>query len=162
LTARPEPRSACNVGIHNNDIAIFHGGYSKSKNPTTKGEASFTTTLGCRILEPILQGKPPTWERLSLRAKGPQNRAGTASATYKGRMLVFGGVVDEEQANHRVASIFYNDLFAFDMERRKWFPVSAEPLSTEKQQELPTRGIGDDEKQKLGRGRGGRRNDCCR
>lgn len=126
LTARPEPRSACNVGILN-DAAIFQGGYSKLKNPTTKGEAKVHNDAWMLHLKPILQGKPPTWERLSLRAKGPQNRAGTASTTYKGRMLVFGGVVDEEQAHHKVASVFYNDLFAFDMERRKWFPIRSKP-----------------------------------
>ena len=130
LAARPEPRSACNVGILN-DSAIFQGGYSKLKNPTTKGEAKVHNDAWILHLKPILQGKPPTWERLSLRAKGPQNRAGTVSTTYKGRMLVFGGVVDEEQAHHKVASVFYNDLFAFDMERRKWFPIRSKPVQVE-------------------------------
>jgi hypothetical protein len=38
-------------------------------------------------------------------------------------MLVFGGVVDYEQHHHKVDSIFYNDLTALDIERRKWFAL---------------------------------------
>ena len=43
--------------------------------------------------------------------------------TYKDRLLVFGGVRDTEQLHHKVDSIFYNDLLALDVERRKWFPL---------------------------------------
>jgi hypothetical protein len=38
-------------------------------------------------------------------------------------MLVFGGVVDQEQHHHRMDSVFYNDLMALDIERRKWLPL---------------------------------------
>lgn len=126
LASRPEARSACNVGLKG-DTAVIHGGYSKLKNPTTKAEAKVHTDAWLLHLKPILQGKPPTWERLSNRHKGsssnPSNRSGTASVTYKDRMLLFGGVVDTEEHHHRVESVFYNELHAFDMERRTWFPV---------------------------------------
>jgi N-acetylneuraminic acid mutarotase len=126
LASRPEARSACNVGLKG-DVALIQGGYSKLKNPTTKAESKVHSDAWLLHLKPLLQGKPPTWERLSNRHKGsssnPTNRSGTASVTYKDRMLVFGGVVDTEQHHHRVDSVFYNELHAFDMERRTWFPV---------------------------------------
>lgn len=50
-------------------------------------------------------------------------RAGTSCISYKNRMLVFGGVVDQELHHHKVDSIFYNDLMAMDIDRRKWFPL---------------------------------------
>jgi len=127
LASRPEARSACNIGIFG-DTAIIQGGYSKLKNPTTKSEAKVHTDAWMLHLKPILQNKPPTWERLSIKNKSaasPMNRSGTASVTHKNRMLVFGGVVDDEQLNHKVESVFFNDLFALDFERRKWFPVRA-------------------------------------
>lgn len=128
LASRPEPRSAVNVGLKG-DAALIHGGYSKLKNPTTtSGESKVHTDAWLLHLKPILQGKPPTWERVSSRQKGssamnPSNRSGTASVTYKDRMLVFGGVVDAEGHHHRVDSVFYNELHAHDLERRMWFPV---------------------------------------
>ena len=127
LATRPEARSACNFGICG-DTAIIQGGYSKLKNPTTKSEAKVHADAWMLHLKPILQNKPPTWERLSIKNKtaaSPMARSGTASITYKNRMLVFGGVVDEEQLHHKVESVFFNDLFAFDFERRKWFPLRA-------------------------------------
>jgi Domain of unknown function (DUF4110)/Galactose oxidase, central domain len=159
LSSRPEPRSACHIGILP-DGAILHGGYSKLKasstHTTTTSHTTTTASTSVREakvhhdawmlhLKPLLQGKPPTWERLSLRGaartnaslmdhknvtkEGP-NRAGSASTTYKGKlMLVFGGVVDEEQANHQLSSVFYNDLFALDMENSKWFPIRPKPNS---------------------------------
>jgi len=129
LANRPEARSACNISVFG-DLAIIHGGFSKLKNPTTKAESKVHTDTWALHLKPILQGKPPTWERMSVRdKKGPTGRSGTASISYKNRMLVFGGVVDEEQHHHLVDSIFYNDLHAFDNERRKWFPLSIRPQS---------------------------------
>ena len=125
LASRPEARSACNIGI-SGDVALIQGGYSKLKNPTTKSEAKVHNDAWMLHLKPILQNKPPTWERLSVKnrsAASPMARSGTASVTYKNRMLVFGGVVDEEQLHHKVESVFFNDLFAFDLERRKWFPL---------------------------------------
>ena len=128
LTSRPEERSACNVGVFA-DCAIIHGGYSKLRNPTAKAESKTHNDAWILHLEPILQGQPPTWERLSPRGKSqsPQNRSGTSSVTYKNRMLVFGGVTDEEELHHKVSSVFYNDLSSFDIERQKWFPFRVLP-----------------------------------
>ena len=73
-------------------------------------------------LKGIPTGKVPTWERMSRRGEYPSIRSGTGCvATYKNRMLVFGGVLDEEGYHHAVDSVFYDDLFALDMERRRWF-----------------------------------------
>ena len=44
-------------------------------------------------------------------------------------MLVFGGVADDEQEHHKLKSIFYDDLFAFDMDRRRWFKMGLKKSS---------------------------------
>ena len=37
---------------------------------------------------------------------------------YKNKAIVFGGVYDEEGPHHSLQSVFYNDMYAFDMERK--------------------------------------------
>jgi len=53
----------------------------------------------------------------------PSARSGTACATWKNRLLVYGGVQDDEGDNHRMQSVFYDDLFSFDTERKRWFKL---------------------------------------
>ena len=54
-----------------------------------------------------------------------------SSVSYKNRMLVFGGVVDREEHHHKVESVFYNDMMAMDIERRKWFPLRINKVGTD-------------------------------
>jgi N-acetylneuraminic acid mutarotase len=149
LTAKPEPRSACNIALYGTDKLIVHGGFSKLKAATANkssesasssaSETKVHTDAWVLHLAPILQQKPPTWERwisstkLSSNSQHQQNnaiarstpngRAGTSSVSYKDRMLTFGGVRDHEQHHHRVDSVFYSDLMVLDIDRRKWFPL---------------------------------------
>lgn len=128
LAAKPEPRSACNIASFGTDKVIIHGGFSKMKSVNSSSETKVHSDAWVLHLAPLLQQKPPTWERWMSSSKGisnstPSGRAGTSSIGYKGRMLVFGGVVDSEQQHHKVDSVFYNSLMALDIERRKWFPL---------------------------------------
>lgn len=128
LAAKPEARSACNIASFGSDKLIIHGGFSKLKVTGNTSETKVHSDSWVLNLNPILQEKPPTWERWMSSTKGtspknPNGRAGTASISYKSRMLVFGGVVDSEQYHHKVDSVFYNDLMAMDIDRRKWFPL---------------------------------------
>ena len=66
---------------------------------------------------------PPSWERITRKGEFPSQRAGLSSVLHKNRLLVFGGVLDSEGDHHKMESVFYDDLFALDMERRRWFAV---------------------------------------
>ncbi|EEC43416.1 predicted protein [Phaeodactylum tricornutum CCAP 1055/1] len=134
LTARPEPRSACNAAVIG-DQMIVHGGFSKLSKKEETSETKTHSDAWVLQLKPLLTGQPPIWERLLsstqrglVAAKNPNNRAGTASVAYKSRLLAYGGVVDQESHNHKIQSIFYNDLFALDVARRKWFPVHVKKM----------------------------------
>jgi hypothetical protein len=37
--------------------------------------------------------------------------------------LFFGGVFDDEGPNHCMTSCFYNEMYAFDMSRKKWYQL---------------------------------------
>lgn len=145
LTSRPEPRSACNSAVID-DRLIIHGGFSKLSKAILKlqpgeeevSETQTHTDAWALQLKPLLSDQPPTWERIvSSTARksstgGLEGRAGMASAAYKSRVLAFGGVVDQEKLNHQMKSVFFNNLFSLDVERRKWFPFSVKSLDAEK------------------------------
>jgi len=127
LATTPPERSAFNFGILGGaDVAYLSGGYSKLKNPApgSKAEGRVFTDCWALHLKGLESGKTPTWERLSRKGEYPSQRSGTACGVWKNKMLVYGGVEDEETENHRVKSVFFDDLFAFDMDRKRWFRLN--------------------------------------
>ena len=127
LATLPSERSAFNFGIfQGTDVAFVSGGFSKIKNPApgTKAEGMTYTDCWALHLKNLESGKIPTWEKISRKGEYPSQRSGTSCTAWKSKLLVFGGVQDEETHNHKVRSVFYDDLFAFDMERRRWFKLN--------------------------------------
>lgn len=127
LASIPPERSAFNFGIFTGtDVAFVSGGFTKVKNPTpgTKAEGITYTDTWALHLKNLESGKVPSWERLSRKGEYPSQRSGTGCALWKNKMLIFGGVQDEETDNHKVNSVFYDDLFALDMDRRRWFKLN--------------------------------------
>eukprot|EP00547_Thalassionema_nitzschioides_P009617 CAMPEP_0194228520 /NCGR_PEP_ID=MMETSP0156-20130528/43415_1 /TAXON_ID=33649 /ORGANISM="Thalassionema nitzschioides, Strain L26-B" /LENGTH=693 /DNA_ID=CAMNT_0038961037 /DNA_START=26 /DNA_END=2108 /DNA_ORIENTATION=+ len=149
LGNRPEPRSACNISLMNDDTVVLHGGFSKLLN-TSPGSTSSSketkvhTDIWLLHLKPILQNKPPAWEKILSSSKissssgsrddtnnnNPNGRSACASCTYKNQMIVFGGVLDAELLHHKVDSVFFNDIFGLQVQQQthkpKWFPIRAQ------------------------------------
>jgi Domain of unknown function (DUF4110)/Galactose oxidase, central domain len=121
---------------------LIHGGFTKllrnrsqqdaGGNPVPASETKVLTDAWILHLQPLLSDKPPTWERWT--SSGASNmtssgltttsaRSGVGSVSYNGNMLLFGGVVDEELHNHKLNSIFYNDLNMFLVDNRKFVPI---------------------------------------
>ena len=126
LVSRPPPRSAFVFGLATQgggDVAFVSGGYSKLVNPApgTKAEGIIYGDTWALQLRPILEGKSPTWDRISKKGEYPSARSGMSCAIWNKKMVVFGGVQDEETEHHKVTSVFYDDLFGLDLERRRWF-----------------------------------------
>ena len=134
LATIPPERSAFNFGMTNgSDIAYLSGGYSKLKNPAPGTKAEGRVFSDCWSLN--LKGLPektPTWEKISRKGEYPSQRSGTACSVWKNKLLVFGGVEDEETDNHRVNSVFFDDLFAFDMDRKRWFKLNLKKKAGER------------------------------
>lgn len=135
LASIPPERSAFNFALFaaNTDVAYVSGGYSKLKNPApgSKAEGRVFNDCWALHLKGIENGKNPTWEKLTRKGEYPSQRSGTACTIWKNKMLVFGGVEDEENENHKINSVFFDDLFAFDMERRRWFRLNLKKKSSE-------------------------------
>ncbi|KAK0673251.1 hypothetical protein QBC41DRAFT_370410, partial [Cercophora samala] len=72
------------------------------------------------------QGALPVvrWERRKKPANAPNPpRTGAAMAFHKGRGIMFGGVYDHEETEEDVGSDFFNQLFAWNIERNRFFPL---------------------------------------
>lgn len=83
-----------------------------------------------RITQPAADAPaktPPVvrWERRKKPANTPNpSRAGTTMAFHKGRGVLFGGVHDVEQSEEGMDSEFFNQLFAWNVERNRFFPLA--------------------------------------
>ncbi|KAH9129334.1 hypothetical protein AeMF1_000620 [Aphanomyces euteiches] len=120
--ATPAPRSGCQLAVMASTDTIFmYGGYAKVKNVDEKAEGKVYTDIWALHMAPIIKNQDPTWERLSRKGHPPTPRSGATMTVYKNRAILFGGVFDEEGRRHELKSVFYNDMFAYDMERKRWY-----------------------------------------
>ena len=74
-----------------------------------------------------LPNSPPNirWERRKKPANAPNPpRAGITMAYHKGRGIMFGGVHDVEESEEGIDSEFFNHLFAWNIERNRFFQLT--------------------------------------
>jgi hypothetical protein len=144
LARLPPARSACTMAVCTapTDALFVYGGYSKLKNSNATGgnKSEGITHVDCWMLPlkplldankngPLSGASPPSWERISRKGEYPSQRAGASAVLYKNKLLLFGGVLDSEGDHHKMESVFYDDLFALDMERRRWFAMRLKKAS---------------------------------
>lgn len=64
------------------------------------------------------------WERRKRPANPPNPaRAGATMASHKGRGILFGGVHDVEESEEGIESEFFNTLYAWNVERNRYFQL---------------------------------------
>jgi len=143
-TQKPDPRSSFSFHPHEAG-AVLYGGYSRVKTNTPVGkqmkggsQASKSVlkpvihqdTWFLRISQPSLDGPsntPPSvrWERRKKPANAPNPpRAGATQTYHKGRGIMFGGVHDVEESEEGIDSEFFDQLFALNLERNRFFPLT--------------------------------------
>ncbi|KAJ4296000.1 Kelch repeat-containing protein 3 [Collariella sp. IMI 366227] len=66
---------------------------------------------------------PPPRRKKPANAPNP-TRAGTTMAFHKGRGILFGGVHDVQESEEGIESEFFNALFAWNVERNRFFPLA--------------------------------------
>ena len=142
---KPDPRSSfsflpCKAG------AILYGGYSRVKPDSAVGKqvkgGSQTSKSGSKhvvhqdswvlkITQPspsdAIQMQTPIvrWERRKKPANPPSpSRAGATQAHHKGRGILFGGVHDVEESEEGIESEFFDGLFAFNLDRNRFFQLT--------------------------------------
>ena len=115
------------------DCVYIYGGYSREKALGQKLEAKThedmwmlslrgvlgVATAGATSSRSSLDVKKAVWQKVSRKGSPPSTRSGAVMTLYKNKGLLFGGVFDDDGPRHSMVSTFYNDMFAFDMERRR-------------------------------------------
>ncbi|KAH8676633.1 hypothetical protein BGZ60DRAFT_526069 [Tricladium varicosporioides] len=162
-TQKPDARSSFSFLPHEGG-AVLYGGYSRVKVTVTGKQMKGGGQAQRNVLKPMVHqdcfflritqsasdsptNNPPTvrWERRKKPANAPNPpRAGATMAYHKGRGIMFGGVHDVEESEEGIDSEFFNKLFAWNIERNRYFPLSLRKPRT-------------NQKKVQGDGRGGRR-----
>lgn len=138
---KPDPRSSFSFLPHEAG-AVLYGGYSRVKGTVGSGKQKggpqrvtlkpmvHQDTWLLRITQPESDAPlntPPSlrWERRKKPANSPSPpRAGSTMAYHKGRGIMFGGVHDVELSEEGIDSEFFDNLFAWNTDRNRFFPLS--------------------------------------
>uniref|UniRef100_A0ACD5UQU4 Uncharacterized protein n=1 Tax=Avena sativa TaxID=4498 RepID=A0ACD5UQU4_AVESA len=114
----PSPRSGFQLLVYQDQIYMY-GGYfkevSSDKNASEKG----TVHADMWSLD------PRTWEWNKVKKTGmpPGPRAGFSMCVHKKRAVLFGGVVDMEVEADVLMSMFMNELYGFQLDNHRWYPL---------------------------------------
>jgi hypothetical protein len=140
---KPEARSSFSFLPHESGAVLF-GGYSRVKATLTGKQTKGGGQSQRNVLKPMVHQDcyylritsaptdsplttPPAvrWERRKRPANLPNPpRAGATMAYHRGRGILFGGVHDVEESEEGISSEFFNGLFAWNIERNRYFPLS--------------------------------------
>jgi N-acetylneuraminic acid mutarotase len=141
-SGKPDARSSFSFLPHESG-AVLYGGYSRVKATASAGGKQgkggsrvvlkpmiHQDTWFLRITPPSADAPSNTlptvrWERRKRPANVPNpSRAGATMCPHKGRGIMFGGVHDVEESEEGMESEFCNDLFAWNVDRNRYFPLA--------------------------------------
>ncbi|XP_068666288.1 uncharacterized protein [Aristolochia californica] len=114
----PCGRSGFQLFVFQDEIFLY-GGYSKEvladKNSSEKGI----------VHSDMWSLDPRTWEWNKVKKSGmpPGPRAGFSMCVHKRRAVLFGGVVDMEVEGDVLMSLFLNELYGYQLDNRRWYPL---------------------------------------
>jgi hypothetical protein len=141
---KPDARSSFSLLPHESGTVLY-GGYSRVKATTAVSKATkggrpsskvtmkpviHQDTWFLRITPPAADSPantPPTvrFERRKRPVNAPNPpRAGATQAYHKGRGICFGGVHDVELSEEGIDSEFFDKLFAYNVDRNRFFQLS--------------------------------------
>lgn len=115
----PSPRSGFQLFVYQDEIFLY-GGYSKevSSDKNNQSEKGI-------VHADMWSLDPRNWEWNKVKKSGmpPSARAGFSMCLHKKRALLFGGVVDMEMEGDVMMSLFLNELYGFQIDTRRWYPL---------------------------------------
>ena len=156
---KPDARSSFTFLPHEQG-AVMYGGYSRVKATVTGKQTKGGGQAQRNVLKPMVHqdswflritppaadappNTPPAvrWERRKKPANAPNPpRAGATMAYHQGRGIQFGGVHDVEESEEGIDSEFFNTLFAWNIERNRYFPLTLRKPRNVKKAKGPERG----------------------
>ncbi|GLU18494.1 hypothetical protein SLE2022_347910 [Rubroshorea leprosula] len=114
----PSARSGFQFFVYQDQIFLY-GGYSKEVSSDKNGSEKGIVHSDMWSLD------PRTWEWNKVKKNGmpPGPRAGFSLCVHKKRALLFGGVVDMEMEGDVMMSLFLNELYGFQLDNYRWYPL---------------------------------------
>ncbi|KAK6920577.1 protein of unknown function DUF4110 [Dillenia turbinata] len=115
----PSGRSGFQFFVFQDEIFMY-GGYSKE----VSSDKNSSSEKGI-VHADMWSLDPKTWEWNKVKKSGmpPGPRAGFSMCIHKKRALLFGGVVDMEVEGDDMMSMFLNELYGFQLDTRRWYPI---------------------------------------
>ncbi|XP_021808459.1 kelch domain-containing protein 4 isoform X1 [Prunus avium] len=114
----PSARSGFQFFVYQDEIFLY-GGYSKEVSSDKTGSEKGVVHSDLWSLD------PRTWEWNKVKKSGmpPGPRAGFSMCVHKKRALFFGGVVDMEVGGDVMMSLFLDELYGFQLDNHRWYPL---------------------------------------
>ncbi|KAK8537686.1 hypothetical protein V6N12_043837 [Hibiscus sabdariffa] len=126
----PSARSGFQFFVYQDQIYLY-GGYYKE----VSSDKSSSSEKGI-VHADMWSLDPKTWEWNKVKKSGmpPSARAGFSMCVHKKRAMLFGGVVDMEMQGGRgvvdmemqgdvMMSLFLNELYGFQLDNHRWYPL---------------------------------------
>eukprot|EP00916_Digyalum_oweni_P024238 GHVL01040070.1.p1 GENE.GHVL01040070.1~~GHVL01040070.1.p1 ORF type:complete len:571 (+),score=143.38 GHVL01040070.1:79-1791(+) len=136
----PCPRSGHQITVFENNLFIY-GGYAKVKDNGKRAEGKNLGDLWRLCLDQTIKICEGTegriaegriaWEKVSSKGSPPTTRSGASMAVHKNLWVLFGGVHDQDDGALKLSSVFYNDLYAFDLNRYRWYSLNETVMETD-------------------------------
>ncbi|KAI4326758.1 hypothetical protein MLD38_032037 [Melastoma candidum] len=114
----PSARSGFQLFVYLDEIFLY-GGYFKEVSADKEGSEKGIIHSDFWSLD------PRTWEWNKVKKSGmpPGPRAGFSMCVHKKKALLFGGVVDMELKGDVLMSLFLNELYGFQLDNHRWYPM---------------------------------------
>ncbi|KAL3684696.1 hypothetical protein R1sor_002718 [Riccia sorocarpa] len=115
----PSARSAFQFAVTGDEVFMY-GGYFKDHQSTDKEVSEKGVVLADMW---CLDPRTFEWNKVKKIGLPPGPRAGFSLCVHKKRAVFFGGVVDSEETGDLIRSVFLNDMYGFQMDNRRWYPM---------------------------------------
>ncbi|PPS04074.1 hypothetical protein GOBAR_AA16591 [Gossypium barbadense] len=116
----PSARSGFQFFVYQDQIYLY-GGYYKEVS-SDKNSSALEKGI---VHADMWSLDPKTWEWNKVKKSGmpPSARAGFSMCVHKKRAMLFGGVVDMEMEGDVMMSLFLNELYGFQLDNHRWYPL---------------------------------------
>lgn len=136
----PSPRGGCQLALHAETSTVYViGGYSVKH--STKSNVVGSKSKGKKEVDDddekgivhddiwALDLIKWSWQKVKKEGMAPTPRTsfGLAVQQSKGKAIIFGGVFDQEGQGDKMYSELFNEAYQFNMNSRRWFPVTVKP-----------------------------------
>ncbi|XP_024518723.1 kelch domain-containing protein 4 [Selaginella moellendorffii] len=116
--AWPSARSGFQFAVYLDEIFLY-GGYFKEPAPDKDQSDKGVVLADMWTLDP----RNWEWDKVKKSGMAPGPRAGFSMCVHKKRAILFGGVVDTDDKGDSLHSVFMNEMYAFQMDNRRWYPL---------------------------------------